>query len=75
MVLLWLRKIDNCHLCSTKTFFHSSKILAEDILFLIRKLVRGADWNCHGDLLATGSYDGFARIWSASGKQEKTLGR
>ena len=33
------------------------------------------DWNCHGNLLATGSYDGYARIWSTSGKLEKTLGQ
>lgn len=39
------------------------------------KDVTSLDWNCHGNLLATGSYDGFARIWSASGKQEKTLGQ
>ena len=34
-----------------------------------------ADWNCHGNLLATGSYDGFARIWTTDGVQEGTLGK
>ena len=37
--------------------------------------VTSLDWNCHGNLLATGSYDGYARIWSTSGKLEKTLGQ
>ena len=39
------------------------------------KDVTSLDWNCDGSLLATGSYDGYARIWSASGKLEKTLGQ
>ena len=33
------------------------------------------EWNCHGNLLATGSYDGYARIWSTAGRLEKTLGQ
>ena len=33
------------------------------------------DWNSSGNLLATGSYDGFARIWTTSGKLERTLGQ
>jgi len=39
------------------------------------KDVTSLDWNCHGNLLATGSYDGYARIWSTTGKLEKTLGQ
>ena len=39
------------------------------------KDVTSLDWNSSGTLLATGSYDGFARIWSTSGKLEKTLGQ
>ncbi|XP_023330153.1 F-box-like/WD repeat-containing protein TBL1XR1-A [Eurytemora carolleeae] len=39
------------------------------------KDVTSLDWNCHGNLLATGSYDGFARIWTTTGKLEKTLGQ
>jgi len=39
------------------------------------KDVTSLDWNCNGELLATGSYDGYARIWSTSGKLEKTLGQ
>lgn len=31
------------------------------------------DWNCEGKLLATGSYDGKARIWSEDGKLVNTL--
>ncbi|CAF4746675.1 unnamed protein product [Pieris macdunnoughi] len=30
-------------------------------------------WNCDGDQLATGSYDGYARIWSSDGKLISTL--
>ena len=33
------------------------------------------DWNSAGTLLATGSYDGFARIWSTKGNLEQTLGQ
>ena len=37
------------------------------------KDVTTLDWNPSGSLLATGSYDGRARIWSASGKLTNTL--
>ncbi|TRY64040.1 hypothetical protein TCAL_06278 [Tigriopus californicus] len=39
------------------------------------KDVTSLDWNSKGTLLATGSYDGYARIWSTSGKLERTLGQ
>jgi len=39
------------------------------------KDVTSLDWNCDGKLLATGSYDGYARIWDTNGQQEKTLGQ
>jgi len=39
------------------------------------KDVTSLDWNCHGNLLATGSYDGFARIWTTAGVLEGTLGQ
>ena len=39
------------------------------------KDVTSLDWNSSGTLLATGSYDGFARIWSTTGKLEETLGQ
>ncbi len=39
------------------------------------KDVTSLDWNCSGSLLATGSYDGYARVWSTTGKLEKTLGQ
>lgn len=32
------------------------------------KDVTSLDWNSDGTLLATGSYDGFARIWTEDGK-------
>lgn len=35
----------------------------------------GADWNSDGSLLATGSYDGHARIWNEQGKLVMTLQR
>ena len=39
------------------------------------KDVTSLDWNSSGTLLATGSYDGFARIWTTKGNLEKTLGQ
>ena len=39
------------------------------------KDVTSLDWNSKGSLLATGSYDGYARIWSTEGKLVKTLGQ
>lgn len=33
------------------------------------------DWNCNGTYLATGSYDGFARIWTTEGRLFSTLGQ
>ena len=37
------------------------------------KDVTTLDWNADGSSLATGSYDGQARIWSAGGKLTATL--
>ena len=39
------------------------------------KDVTSLDWNCEGTLLATGSYDGFARIWTTEGRLASTLGQ
>lgn len=39
------------------------------------KDVTSLDWNCDGSLLATGSYDGFARIWNTDGHLVSTLGQ
>jgi len=39
------------------------------------KDVTSLDWNSSGSLLATGSYDGYARIWSTSGELKNTLGQ
>ncbi|XAR51325.1 hypothetical protein NMG60_11005925 [Bertholletia excelsa] len=39
------------------------------------KDVTTLDWNGEGTLLATGSYDGHARIWSSSGEQKSTLSK
>lgn len=36
------------------------------------KDVTTLDWNGDGSLLATGSYDGIARIWSREGAQQST---
>ena len=36
------------------------------------KDVTTLDWNGDGSLLATGSYDGIARIWSREGAQQPT---
>ncbi|XP_014663532.1 PREDICTED: F-box-like/WD repeat-containing protein TBL1XR1 [Priapulus caudatus] len=39
------------------------------------KDVTSLDWNCDGTYLATGSYDGFARIWTTDGRLFSTLGQ
>lgn len=39
------------------------------------KDVTSLDWNCDGNLLATGSYDGYARIWTRDGRLVGTLGQ
>lgn len=39
------------------------------------KDVTSLDWNSDGTLLATGSYDGFARIWTTDGRLASTLGQ
>ncbi|CAG9826222.1 unnamed protein product [Diabrotica balteata] len=39
------------------------------------KDVTSLDWNCDGSLLATGSYDGYARIWTSDGRLARTLGQ
>lgn len=39
------------------------------------KDVTTLDWNADGSLLATGGYDGLARIWSKDGKLKQTLDR
>ncbi|RZF36602.1 hypothetical protein LSTR_LSTR007305 [Laodelphax striatellus] len=39
------------------------------------KDVTSLDWNCDGTLLATGSYDGYARIWNTDGILAETLGQ
>lgn len=39
------------------------------------KDVTSLDWNFDGSLLATGSYDGYARIWMSNGRLATTLGQ
>uniref|UniRef100_A0ACB8FIE9 Transducin beta-like n=1 Tax=Sphaerodactylus townsendi TaxID=933632 RepID=A0ACB8FIE9_9SAUR len=39
------------------------------------KDVTSLDWNSDGTLLATGSHDGFARIWTEDGNLASTLGQ
>lgn len=39
------------------------------------KDVTSLDWNCDGTLLATGSYDGYARIWGTDGRLANLLGQ
>ncbi|KAL3316451.1 Transducin (beta)-like 1 X-linked receptor 1 [Cichlidogyrus casuarinus] len=42
---------------------------------LSNKDVTSLDWNAEGTYLATGSYDGFARVWSTDGQLKATLGQ
>ncbi|XP_046808085.1 F-box-like/WD repeat-containing protein ebi [Lucilia cuprina] len=37
------------------------------------KDVTSLDWNCDGTFYATGSYDGFARIWKTNATLASTL--
>ena len=37
------------------------------------KDVTSLDWNSSGTLLATGSYDGYARIWTTKGNFLKKI--
>ncbi|KAK4337239.1 hypothetical protein RND71_043544 [Anisodus tanguticus] len=46
-----------------------------DIEIPSNKDVTSLDWNSEGSLLVTGSYDGFARIWTTEGKLSSTLGQ
>lgn len=39
------------------------------------KDVTSLDWNYDGRRLATGSYDGYARIWTIAGRLDSTLGQ
>ncbi|XP_076311673.1 transducin beta like ebi isoform X2 [Tachypleus tridentatus] len=39
------------------------------------KDVTSLDWNSDGTFLATGSYDGYARIWTTDGRLASTLGQ
>uniref|UniRef100_A0A1I8GPN8 WD_REPEATS_REGION domain-containing protein n=1 Tax=Macrostomum lignano TaxID=282301 RepID=A0A1I8GPN8_9PLAT len=39
------------------------------------KDVTSLDWNCDGSRLATGSYDGYARLWTTDGQLSRTLGQ
>ncbi|GAA52971.1 transducin (beta)-like 1 [Clonorchis sinensis] len=42
---------------------------------LSNKDVTSLDWNSDGSFLATGSYDGFARVWNMDGELATTLGQ
>ena len=46
----------------------------EDNEKMTNRDVTSLDWNVHGNLLATGSYDGFARIWKSNSELLSTLG-
>ncbi|CAF0758546.1 unnamed protein product [Brachionus calyciflorus] len=39
------------------------------------KDVTSLDWDPSGNMLATGSYDGYARIWTTNGQLRSTLGQ
>uniref|UniRef100_A0A0N4W1C8 WD_REPEATS_REGION domain-containing protein n=1 Tax=Haemonchus placei TaxID=6290 RepID=A0A0N4W1C8_HAEPC len=65
--------------------WHSAELRARSSIGKRRKMrlgqfsisikdVTSLDWDAAGDLLATGCYDGFARIWTAEGRLRCTLG-
>ncbi|VDP93226.1 unnamed protein product [Echinostoma caproni] len=43
--------------------------------FLSNKDVTSLDWNSDGSFLATGSYDGYARVWHINNRIAMTLGQ
>nr|ADG65018.1 hypothetical protein [Drosophila pseudoobscura] len=60
---------------------HSSQLVLRHSIetdgpqFTGNKDVTSLDWNCDGSMLATGSYDGYARIWKTDGSLTLTLGQ
>uniref|UniRef100_A0A915DF55 Uncharacterized protein n=1 Tax=Ditylenchus dipsaci TaxID=166011 RepID=A0A915DF55_9BILA len=52
----------------------TSNLYSENVQPPPNKDVTSLDWNAHGDLLATGCYDGYARVWSTDGRLLYTLG-
>ena len=51
--------------------YSKSVVLHHEVKAGKSKDVTTLDWNQDGSLLATGSYDGLARIWSKDGEQQK----
>ncbi|EYC44892.1 hypothetical protein Y032_0446g1600 [Ancylostoma ceylanicum] len=58
----------------TKVLKHCTSGESEKAQQPSNKDVTSLDWDAAGDLLATGCYDGFARIWTAEGRLRCTLG-
>jgi WD40 repeat protein len=46
-----------------------------EFIIIIYYLLLFVFLQCDGSLLATGSYDGFARIWTTEGRLASTLGQ
>ncbi|KAL5109220.1 F-box-like/WD repeat-containing protein TBL1X [Taenia crassiceps] len=66
---------------TSPTNFRSSPIILKHCIsrdghsVLSAKDVTSLDWNSDGSFLATGSYDGYARVWDTEGNLQKTLGQ
>ena len=65
--------IENPQNIDHKTLFHRLDKKEDDEKTQNRD-VTSLDWNVNGTLLATGSYDGYARIWTNTGEILNTLG-
>jgi len=58
---------DEGHCVAELKHFTSGQEKSKDVTTL--------DWNSEGSLLATGSYDGLARIWTSRGELQSTLAK
>ncbi|CAH2220415.1 F-box-like WD repeat-containing TBL1X isoform X1 [Pelobates cultripes] len=70
---IWNLNENNCSNSTQLVLRHCIREGGQDVPS--NKDVTSLDWNADGTLLATGSYDGFARIWTQDGNLASTLGQ